>query len=281
MVTDPDSGFMSGGVEELLDEDIGTPLEDYARPVTNDAASEKQLARPAVRASSPVSARVNPEAQNEQAHVDDELQGQPAKEAEPTKEAATVPHRAPASTVGSRPSSRASFRQAPKPLAPAPMSQSELEQLISTIPASDPVMPSQSHGQNSHWGQGPMSDFSAAETPAPQRVAEDGKVRSGAGARRLRQVQARLDKCIRDGQVPPYCENCGAIETPTWRRAWSKEIDGSEEEADEMKKDMGMLFWQSLERDDQDKVTKFKIYKKSLADADNDFVQVLLCNRKC
>ena len=42
MVTDPDSGFMSGGVEELLDEDIGTPLEDYTRPVTNDAGSEKR-----------------------------------------------------------------------------------------------------------------------------------------------------------------------------------------------------------------------------------------------
>ncbi|KJK68511.1 hypothetical protein P875_00075953 [Aspergillus parasiticus SU-1] len=272
MVTDPDSGFMSGGVEELLDEDIGTPLEDYTRPMTNDAGSEKRRDHPAVQASSPVGARPNQETRNENTVVGDESQGQPAKESAP------APPRAPASAAGSRPSSRASFRQAPKPLAPAPMSQSEIEQLISAIPASDPVMPSQSQGQNSAWAAGPMSDFTAAETPAPQRVAEDGKVRSGAGARRLRQVQARLDKCIRDGQVPPYCENCGAIETPTWRRAWSKEIIGNEQEADEMKKDSGMLFWQSLERNDQDKVTKFKIYKKSLADIDNDFAQVLLCN---
>jgi hypothetical protein len=126
-----------------------------------------------------------------------------------------------------------------------------------------------------------MSDFTAAETPAPQPVPEDGKVRSGAGARRLKQVQARLDRCIRDGQVPPYCENCGAIETPTWRRAWSKEIEGSEEEANEMTKDPTSLFWHALERDDQEKVIKFKLVKKSLADVDNDFHQILLCNRKC
>lgn len=272
MVTESDSGFMSGGVEELLDEDIGTPLEDYTRPATNDATSEKPGDCLAVHASSPVGSRVNPEVRNENTPISDESQGQS------TKDSAPVYPRAPTSNAGSRPSSRASFRQAPKPLAPAPMSQSEIEQLISAIPASDPVMPSQPQGQNSNWAAGPMSDYSAAETPAPQRVAEDGKVRSGAGARRLRQVQARLDKAIRDGQVPPYCENCGAIETPTWRRAWSKEMNGNEQEADEMKKDSGMLFWQSLERDGQDKVTKFKIYKKSLADIDNDFAQVLLCN---
>ncbi|KAE8348801.1 hypothetical protein BDV28DRAFT_77626 [Aspergillus coremiiformis] len=269
MITDPDSGFMSGGVEELLDEDIGTPLEDYRRP---DAASEKQRDRPAVPGSSPVGPCLNSEVRNENATPGDEPHGQPAKEQAP------VPIRRPASAAGSRPSSRASFRQAPKPLAPAPISQSEIEQLISAIPASDPVVPSQPQGPNSTWAAGPMSDISPAETPAPQRVAEDGKVRSGAGARRLRQVQARLDKCIRDGQVPPYCENCGAIETPTWRRAWSKDIVGNEQDADEMKKDSGMLFWQCLERDGQEKVTKFKIYKKSLADADNDFAQVLLCN---
>jgi hypothetical protein len=125
-----------------------------------------------------------------------------------------------------------------------------------------------------------MSDLPSAETPTPKPVTEDGKVRSGAGARRLRQVQARLDKCIRDGQVPPFCENCGSIETPTWRRAWSKEFVGGEADANERMKDPTMLFWRVSEKNDKDEVTKFKMYKKSLVDADNDFVQILLCNRK-
>ncbi|KAG2416387.1 hypothetical protein HFD88_007602 [Aspergillus terreus] len=267
MVTDPDSGFMSGGIDELLDEDIGTPLEDCTASVPN-----KRTARPTTQPSSPVPAPAIPENQADNATGTDESRDQRTKETTPARP------RAPASAAGSRPSSRASFRQGPKPLAPAPMSQSELEHLISAIPASDPVMPTQPQAPQHNAGSGPMSDFTAAETPAPQPVPEDGKVRSGAGARRLKQVQARLDRCIRDGQVPPYCENCGAIETPTWRRAWSKEIEGSEEEANEMTKDPTSLFWHALERDDQEKVIKFKLVKKSLADVDNDFHQILLCN---
>ncbi|KAH1290395.1 hypothetical protein KXV81_006975 [Aspergillus fumigatus] len=260
MVTDPDSGFMSGGLDDLLDDDMGTPLEDCAKSISNDAPKRRRTTDAAAQASSPINPSAVPENQIENAPP------------------APAPTRGPASAAGSRPPSRASFRQAPKPLAPAPFSQSELEQLMSAIPASDPVVPTHVPAQYAHSWTGPMSDLLSAETPTPKPVTEDGKVRSGAGARRLRQVQARLDKCIRDGQVPPYCENCGAIETPTWRRAWSKEFVGGESDANELMKDPTMLFWQVLERNDKDEVTKFKMFKKSLVDADNDFVQILLCN---
>ncbi|EAW17502.1 putative GATA transcription factor (Ams2) [Aspergillus fischeri NRRL 181] len=260
MVTDPDSGFMSGGLDDLLDDDMGTPLEDCAKSVSNDAPKRRRATDAAAQASSPINPSTVPENQIENAPP------------------APAPTRGPASAAGSRPPSRASFRQAPKPLAPAPFSQSELEQLMNAIPASDPVVPTHVPAQYAHSWTGPMSDLPSAETPTPKPVTEDGKVRSGAGARRLRQVQARLDKCIRDGQVPPYCENCGAIETPTWRRAWSKEFVGGESDANELMKDPTMLFWQVLERNDKDEVTKFKMFKKSLVDADNDFVQILLCN---
>lgn len=263
--TDPDSGFMSAGIEDLFDEDLGTPLEDCTTAIPN-----KQTVRPAIRASSPASAPPVPENQNDCLVVD-----------QTSKESAPPLPRAPASVSGSRPSSRASARQGPKPLAPAPISQSELEQLMNGVPASDPVMHSHPPLQHSNSWSHPMSDFSAAESPAPIMVADDGKIRSGTGARRQRQIHARLDKCIRNGQAPPYCENCGAIETPTWRRAWSKELDGNEQDANECKKDKTMLFWRSLKRDDEDKVTKFRIYKKTLVDKDKDFTQVLLCNRKC
>jgi hypothetical protein len=124
-----------------------------------------------------------------------------------------------------------------------------------------------------------MSDFPIIGTPAPQPV-EDGKSRSGAGARRVRQVQARLDQCIKEGQAPPYCQNCGAIETPTWRRAWSKKIDGTEEDANACLQDPFNLFWEVVEKDDDGKVAKFKVFKKTLVDTDKDFLQILLCNRK-
>lgn len=143
------------------------------------------------------------------------------------------------------------------------------------IPASDPVAPTQPpplhHSQT--WA-GPMSDFTFVETP--RGPPEAGKPRSG--SRRSKQVQARLEQAIRAGEVPPFCENCGSIETPTWRRAWSQEVEGSEQLAKDMMKDFHMLFWECMERNAQDEVVKFKIYKKSLADEDKGWVQVLLCN---
>ncbi|GIJ99806.1 hypothetical protein Aspvir_003809 [Aspergillus viridinutans] len=276
MATDPDSGFMSGGLDDLLDDDMGTPLDDCAKSISNDAPKRRRATDAAAQASSPINPPTVPENQIENILATDGLPEQTPKGA--IAAPAPAPTRGPASAAGSRPPSRASFRQAPKPLAPAPISQSELEQLMNAIPASDPVVPTHVPAQYAHSWTGPMSDLPSAETPTPKPVTDDGKVRSGAGARRLRQVQARLDKCIRDGQVPPYCENCGAIETPTWRRAWSKEFVGGESDANELMKDSTMLFWRVLERNDKDEVTKFKMFKKSLVDADNDFVQILLCN---
>lgn len=278
----PDSGFMSASLEELLDddgcprtnmdEDAGTPLDECRRTNSNENSREERMADSAIQGTSPVNPSVSGH------HHDNFLASDGAFEA-PAKETAPPSLPPPRTTTGSRPSSRASVRQPPKPLAPAPMSQSELEQLMNSIPASDPVLPPNGYLQHSNSWAGPMSDLPSVNTPAPQPV-EEGKVRSGAGARRVRQVQARLDQCIREGQIPPYCENCGAIETPTWRRAWSKEIDGNEQDANEFAKDPLMLFWQVLEKDEEDRVTRFKIYKKTLADTDNDFVQILLCNRK-
>jgi hypothetical protein len=278
----PDSGFMSASLEDLLDddgclrtnmdEDAGTPLDDCKRTNSNETSGEEHMDS-AIQGTSPVNPPSALARQHDNFLASDGLFEQPSKETAPP----SLPP--PRASSASRPSSRASIKQPPKPLAPAPMSQSELEQLINSIPASDPVLPPNQYPPPSNSWAGPMSDFSSANTPVPHPV-EDGKVRSGAGARRVRQVQARLDQCIREGQVPPYCENCGAIETPTWRRAWSKEIDGSEQDANEFAKDPLMLFWQSLEKDGEGKVTKFKIYKKTLADTDSAFVQILLCNRK-
>ncbi|KAL5343123.1 hypothetical protein BJX70DRAFT_394137 [Aspergillus crustosus] len=292
MAADPDSGFMSGGIEDLLDSELGPPFDTSTRPASKNTNRPKHPVRSAAEANSPASVITIDEPQTEnplasegptdqqQEQQQQDTQAKEAPAAVVASAAPVAPSAQPrtsqvASRPSSRPSSRASVRPTPKLLAPAPMSQSELEQLISAIPASDPAAPT--HGQ---W-PAPMSDIATAETPAPQSANEDGKLRSGAGTRRLKQVkqvQARLEKCIRDGQVPPYCENCGAIETPTWRRAHSKEFEGNEQDANEYKKDPQMFFWQAVDRDEEGKVIKFKVYKKTLAETDQDFAMVLLCN---
>jgi hypothetical protein len=123
-----------------------------------------------------------------------------------------------------------------------------------------------------------MSELSST-TPAPTRP-DDGKGRSGGGIRRVKQVQARLDQCIKAGTIPPYCENCGAIETTTWRRAWSKVLEGNKDEADSHNNDVGMLYWEIADTDPSGSMTSYKMFKKSLANEDKDFTQLLLCNRE-
>ncbi|KAJ5101859.1 hypothetical protein NUU61_004081 [Penicillium alfredii] len=263
---DTDSGFMSGGLEDFLSEDAATPLEDARRACSHDITQDKPPVRPAVQASSPASAigtvSVNP---SDSCLVGDGPQEQTPKETAP-------PLSRPNTSAGSRPESRSGVRIAPKPPVLAPVSQIQVQNSVNanpsrkkdiTNPASDPVGPIRPPLKHSQSASGPMSDFIVL-TPG----------RRGAGAKR---VQTRLDEAIANGKVPPYCENCGTIETPTWRRAWSKEIVGGEQLAAEMMQNPVMLFWQIMERNTNGEVCKFKIYKKSM-ERDADCVQILLCN---
>ncbi|OJD14948.1 hypothetical protein AJ78_04763 [Emergomyces pasteurianus Ep9510] len=270
---DHDSGFMSGNLESILDDNcMGNTLDDLdtstsqVRQVPTNPEEEK----PAMPPQNIPQRYTN---HNNRFPMSDSVVDTATNEPHPT-----LPPPPRRLTV-SRPSSRASIRQNSKPLAPAPMSQSEAEKLSRQVNlASDPVGTAQNSQQQAQPWNGPMSDFPISTTPAPM-VSDDSKIRSGAGARRTKQVQARLEQCIRQGTVPPYCENCGAIETPTWRRAWSKVIQGSAQDASSYEDDPSMLFWRPEEfAPDGKTVIAFKQFKKTLADHDKDFVQLLLCN---
>ncbi|KAJ5973508.1 hypothetical protein N7481_010718 [Penicillium waksmanii] len=237
---DTDSGFMSGGLDDMMD-DATTPVEEVQRTEPN--ADDQNRSR-SVRANA---RRPLPRTQ---------------------------------SCASSRPSSRAGAQYTPKQLAPAPMSQNELEQMIATLPASDPVGPSHPPLVHAQTWAGPMSDC-YAQTPdasAPPQPPKSGKNRKGDSSKQAKRIQTRLECAVREGQMPPYCENCGSIETPTWRRAWSREFDGDENLAKSMMVSEHHLLWEVVDKDDNDQVTKFKIYKKTLLEEDNDYIQVLLCN---
>lgn len=276
---DHDSGFMSGGIDCLDDNNNPNKNEEETARENEDGkesgdvhgkGGQVQQTREGSPANQPEVTNQNHNRMPSDAFLESSAQENVPQLPPPARKMST------ASRPSSRPSSRASIRPGVKPIAPAAISQSELDQMRRSNPPSDPSF---SHPQQ--WS-GHMSDLPVASTPAPAPAqSSEPKVRSGAGARRTKQVQARLDSCIREGRVPPYCENCGAIETPTWRRAWSKVIDGSAEDAEGHTEDTTMLFWESVQKDDDGKVTVFKLVKKSLRDEDKDFKLVLLCNREC
>jgi hypothetical protein len=179
---------MSGELEELFQGNTATPLDDCRTVESHDINEDKRAFRTAVQASSPASATgAAQETSNHPFPVNDSPKEQ-------NLEGAQIPPPRPATSAGSNPPSSGGARLAPNPLAQATL-QSDVQELMTAIPASDPIEPTH-HSLD--------VKFLPSKTGSTKRS---------------KQVQARLDQALRKGQVQPYCQNFGSIETPAWRRA--------------------------------------------------------------
>lgn len=93
-------------------------------------------------------------------------------------------------------------------------------------------------------------------------------------------IKQRLEEAINNGQPPPYCANCGAIETPTWRKIWTQDRDTKPEDVAEYSEKPGKVTAiESMDLDaSQSKI--YRIIKKSLGPYDERgaWQERLLCN---
>lgn len=152
------------------------------------------------------------------------------------------------------------------------------------VPASDPARPCSSSLQRSNTWSGQQIQHPASDAPTSNSVAEAtvlNLTRSGSGAKRKKAIQERLATSIATGEMPPYCENCGAIETPTWRKAWVRVHSGTPELVQISNEEGGVIAWEAMERDQHGDIVLFRIIKRSLLSEDAGFTEILLCNRKC
>ncbi|KAJ5939070.1 hypothetical protein N7466_002204 [Penicillium verhagenii] len=277
---DTDSGFMSGGMEENLEDEVATPVEDGQRAESHGPieGNHSLSVRSTVQPNSPVGRTGTVGQSNDFMPMSDPPTFPPRKPKVQSR---------PASAAGSRPSSGNGVRLAPKIQTPNPCS--EISQNRSSVPPSDPIVTPNPPPQHAITWTGPVTGFDhdgksvsvpvpQAENPEKPKKPENLKPRGL--NRRVTQIQQNLDEAIKSGKIPPFCENCGSIETPTWRRAWSRDIMGGEGLAKQMMMQVsGSLFYMPLERDASKAITNFKFYKKTLLVADDDsWVQVLLCN---
>ena len=167
---------------------------------------------------------------------------------------------------------------------------------LPTIPASDPVLPPSSLHRSQTWSEAahaateaPMPDmFSVPDQSAmldmpkmpskqPPNPSSNGPVPKKAS------IKDKLEKAVENGEMPPFCMNCGAIETSTWRRAWSQDKQG-EPGYYEYSDDPGRVTAINvLTRDAAGKPTSFQLIKKYLLkeESQDDYNEFLLCNRKC
>ncbi|OAA39963.1 GATA transcription factor (Ams2) [Metarhizium rileyi] len=165
---------------------------------------------------------------------------------------------------------------------PAPPVPSALKRAASTgpltlpIPASDPVvpmtLPAGIEGVNPAFAK---SDAIPAPSSPPLVSSRANK-----NIVKKHAIKQRLEEAIMNGEMPPYCSNCGAIETPTWRKIWVQENDGVPEYCEYSEKPGKVTAIEILQRDADGKPTVHRLVKKSLGTSDEraKWQERLLCN---
>ncbi len=201
-----------------------------------------------------------------------------------------------------QPTQQAPVQAAPPP--PAPRSRPGSRMMVRTasmgsltlpvVPASDPSLPPSNLQRSQTWSEAPHP---VTEAPMPampemtlmppvQQAPTNPNPTAPPYSRTLNAKKAaikqKLEMAIANGEMPPFCSNCGAIETPTWRKAWSQELKGEPgyyEYSDEPGRVTAIII---LTRDAEGKPTSYQLIKKFLLPEENqdDYKEFLLCNRK-
>ncbi|KAI0150303.1 hypothetical protein GGR57DRAFT_514561 [Xylariaceae sp. FL1272] len=155
------------------------------------------------------------------------------------------------------------------PALPTPAAKPSVEPQLSAIPASDPVLPQMTQSL-------PMS-----EAPHPQTDAVDGMdSRMNKNFVKRQAIKQKLEEAVAAGQLPSFCSNCGALQTPTWRKIWKQEHRGVPVYHEYSEKPGHVTAINVLERDESGTPKLYETIKKSLGPTDDKskWTEVLLCN---
>lgn len=100
---------------------------------------------------------------------------------------------------------------------------------------------------------------------------------------RKQSIKEKLEQAVQMGQMPTFCSNCGAISTPTWRRIWTQDRDGSPEFPVYSDKPGCITAIVITKRDENEKPTRYKVIKKALGPTEDKskWTEDILCNREC
>ncbi|KAF2462169.1 hypothetical protein BDY21DRAFT_330630 [Lineolata rhizophorae] len=117
--------------------------------------------------------------------------------------------------------------------------------------------------------------------PSDENGPNPSKPKSGSGIKRRLLIEERLKDSILRGEMPPYCGNCGAVSTPTWRKVYVKHFQGSPEHLQLPDEKTGIVHYEVTRTDDEGSAVEYRAFKKVagvLEDGPEAFVVMLLCN---
>ena len=172
---------------------------------------------------------------------------------------------------------------------------------LPTVAASDPVLPPSSLQRSQTWSEaphpfseapfpmqidttmhGPLNMPMAMATPMPQQNDLNAVPYCRTLNAKKAAIRHKLETAIANGEMPPFCSNCGAIETPTWRKAWSQEHQGAPGYYDYSDEPGRVTAIVILARDNEGNPTSYQLIKKFLGPEEDqdDWNEFLLCNRE-
>lgn len=173
-------------------------------------------------------------------------------QSEPTEPTLPLPAQPPSRPI-SRPASRPASRGPSAPMVPASDPGTEL-----SLPMPRPF----------------MSEAPCSLDDEPPRYSKNQVKKQS--------IKERLETAIEKGESPPFCSNCGAIETPTWRKIWTQEHRGVPGPHQLSDKPGCVTAVDVLERDTDGKTLAYRLVKKHLGPTEDKkfWIESLLCNRK-
>ena len=267
-----DSGYMSGGAFECLQDEEDRPIDDEdrrtaaryrARPSTvrSDIFIEQTPGPPELL---PTKMLLDPQVVSN---------GQGSSKLSQTELSSIKAHNSTAYR-------RSSLALPPRPEGPPTLIHSSSESATAQLQTFGSV-------KNVAFPKSSMNcERSEAGSPAPSEDMSGKLARSGSGAKRKKVIQDKLAKSIASGAMPMYCGNCGAIETPTWRSLQVKTVEGSPDDDENTDQDGSTTTGiEVIDREkDTDKVTKYRIIKSMRKSRDRVEMQgyetLSVCNRK-
>lgn len=267
-----DSGFMSGTFDDFFDEGHMVQFEDYLHD--KDGEHHGTTLANNMAFLSPY-----PPVFEDGNDVEEAMPPNLPPPSMPTHQSQAPTQPAFARAQTSRPASRVSM-SSPK-LAPAPVPRArQIEDEMRTLSQLPQIAASDPAGRSlhrSHTWAGDMSDMVNSDAVMAEETKRRPKKRVG-----KEQTKARLETAIAAGEMPPFCDNCGAIETPAWRRAYAKTFNCGFDEVDTSLDEGAIVFKEALDHNPDGSIRTFRGFKitKKPEDREDEWVAITLCNRK-
>ncbi|KAF4996237.1 hypothetical protein FGRMN_4593 [Fusarium graminum] len=160
---------------------------------------------------------------------------------------------------------------------PACLRRSHSVNVHATMAASDPVGPPEAYVVSNILPTLPEAPFPHSDFP---RMPSSPPYKSNKNQVKKDSIKQRLESAIAAGEMPPFCTNCGAIETPTWRKIWVQEHDGIPQYVEYSEKPGRVTAIEILKRDEDKKPLSHRLIKKTLGfnDDRSKWSEKLLCN---